>query len=781
MDSGKIANMLLYAPYVGVYEVCDRIRKSLTMEEFFKKDGCYVEPDFDRRRQEIDESPTDNIRGDDVPLYVSEMREALRAGKRNYLFLLNWLKNSGDGVFTLLGDAGTGKTTFLHHLQCTHKEFQWRILDLKQSIAVIPVINRRIILKERDFASLHGKILSSIILEIRNFLFAKSADGNNDHAKSRENLQFLLRRYEERIADWTPVKEYAALYEQLQTVSYQKGDLRSDRTYCEDCASIFTEYFTAHCTGLQRDRDTEAQALDCALAHLLIVLKCMRDESGKKVVIAFDNIERFIGADEIYNKELTDFLHDMRGICDTYRNMYMNEASNINRFSRKYQFIVSMRNTTVRNHTPAESTDFKRHAIDLSSWFSIDEIFQAKLNWYKSKDISVIAEHAQNHIQFILEDFGAGSNGVLRGLRPKLDLIFNHDKRNIITILTDLFDSEHPTRHISTIDHFYSLMKTYTAMGNKGKDLAACARLAYRSIVWRCILERLHHGALINNIIYNHTTQNGEIADMNYIWKILTVLHNHSLANGGRETEVSGTERYMPFLDLFKNIYNEHGDIETRFYEDDYAGERDRLSRLLFYMNSYDIEKNNLFQFIDIQYNVDHANRVHLNNNEDLRELFMRAKNEAEKPKIRITTAGKAYLGYVAPSFEFISCIANKVPLLAYLPTEEELRTRSVSEQRCMPVIDDTLDEMNRYIEDVQPQTSHMQLLYRRTAGEKGLTFAERMNNSAFGCLVNFCDCIRRLVPVSDETAKNTKEELIRQISKKANDLTKDRSAKTDK
>lgn len=86
-------------------------------------------------------------------------------------------------------------------------------------------------------------------------------------------------------------------------------------------------------------------------------------------------------------------------------------------------------------------------------------------------------------------------------------------------------------------------------------------------------------------------TQSGEIADMNYIWKILTVLHNHSLANGGRKMEVSGTERYMPFLDL--------------------------------------------------QYNVDHANRVHLNDKEDLLKLFMWAKDEAEQPKIRITTAAK--------------------------------------------------------------------------------------------------------------------------------------------
>ncbi len=250
------------------------------------------------------------------------------------------------------------------------------------------------------FYSFHGKVLSSIFLEIQDLLFVNKKE-KNAHSRNREKIQSLIQCYENQIVNDVPLEEYAELYIQLAKIEIHENDKIKDLNYCKACAKVITKYFEEKCFNATRNRDTAALALRCALTHLLILLKCFYCKNNKKIIV-FDNIERFIGADEVYNKELTDFLNDMRSFCDNYREEYTHSESNTNLFSRKYQFIISMRNTTVRNYTPAESTDPKRHIIDLSNWFSIGEIIQKKLEWYDKEGIEVINDKSQERLKYFL-------------------------------------------------------------------------------------------------------------------------------------------------------------------------------------------------------------------------------------------------------------------------------------------------------------------------------------------------------------------------------------------
>ncbi|MEH2955578.1 hypothetical protein VV089_21825 [Candidatus Merdisoma sp. JLR.KK011] len=45
MALGKTADILMYAPFVSVFEVPDRIRKELTMDEFFKEKNICIQKD----------------------------------------------------------------------------------------------------------------------------------------------------------------------------------------------------------------------------------------------------------------------------------------------------------------------------------------------------------------------------------------------------------------------------------------------------------------------------------------------------------------------------------------------------------------------------------------------------------------------------------------------------------------------------------------------------------------------------------------------------------------
>lgn len=767
MPLGKTTDMLMYTPFVGVYEVPETIKKALTAEEFFKEDGCYVQPNFEKQIEKVYKSATDEVTGDDWPLTLREIVEALRSGKRHRELFSNWIDTSGDGFFTILGDAGTGKSTYLHHLKWNRREVKWCILDIKKAISNIEVGEDHIEVPRDAFVTLHGKVIASIIQEILRILFTRQKDGRLFHEKNRKTIQILLERYEDRIADLTPPKEYSILYRQLEEVQFDNEDRHSDRNYCMACASTICEYFNALCVSMTQRRDAEAKALRCALTHLLIVARSFEDD-GRKVIFAFDNIERFIGSDEIYNKELTRFLYDLRGYCDQNREKFSDVEHNINLFSQKYQFVICMRNTTVRNHIPAEITDFKRHIADLSSWFPVDDIICSKLQWYDKHGINVIDEKSKQHLEYVLCDLGVSKANVLYGLRPKFDLIFNYNKRLTIMFLVELFEETLRPDHFQMVDSLFEKRVQPVV-------ISSCAKFGYRSIIWRYLLDRMRDDNLFKKgVFFAHSTKNSRIVDTNYIWKILSVLHTALIENSGNETESSGIGGFVPFLELVRGIYNDCDNLKIKFFEDCYREERKRIARLLFYMNCYNPSDNNWFQLIDIQFNVDNAHRVHIEKWEDFEKLISNGQEMIDKLGVRITTAGKAYLGYVATSFEFFSCLAEKQPLVCCLPTKDELRNKPIDQYRCIQIIRSTIANIKLCIQDAEHQKDNPHLLYMRTAKSAPLTFKKRLVNCVSGFLSNFSDFVVRLSTIDDEKDKKKLDELAELISLETNAFTKE-------
>lgn len=192
MPLGKIADILMYAPFVSVYGVPDAIHNKLTNDAFLGENGCYISPNFDKKRDTIirgsNRVETVDMTGDDCPVNVSELLEALDQGKRDQAELDRWLETNSDGVFKILGDAGTGKSTFLHFLKWSRKDILWHILDLKKAAPEIKIYGSSINIPHEYFVSLHGKVLSTIILEIRDFLFDK-AKGKDSFVQCRKNCK----------------------------------------------------------------------------------------------------------------------------------------------------------------------------------------------------------------------------------------------------------------------------------------------------------------------------------------------------------------------------------------------------------------------------------------------------------------------------------------------------------------------------------------------------------------------------------------------------------------
>ncbi len=67
---------------------------------------------------------------------------------------LDWINGSGDGIYLLRGDAGTGKTTYAHYLKWKYTSTDWKILDIRRATERINLVGQRI--KSQNFYSLHG-------------------------------------------------------------------------------------------------------------------------------------------------------------------------------------------------------------------------------------------------------------------------------------------------------------------------------------------------------------------------------------------------------------------------------------------------------------------------------------------------------------------------------------------------------------------------------------------------------------------------------------------------
>lgn len=743
MPLNEISNLLLYVPFTQEYEVPFEVHQKLTKEEFFRH--CFVKPDFEEKIKEIKALKQTEIDENAYPMSKGEMINALKNEITERDRFKHWLHTSGEGIYCILGDAGTGKTTYLHYLQWNDKQSLWEIIDIQKANQTISLWNDKIDFPK--FSTLHGKAISSILIDFLDMIFIKGDDSTYQVETCYQNIKRLLREYRKIILPYNPLRDYQWLYDRLSAIRIWIPSQRNKRKYCEHCAHIMADYFTKYCADACTDVDSTRNALFCALIHLLIAFRCLREH--KKTLVVIDNLERYIGVDEIYNDELITFVSNLRAFSDQFGARYKNQNININKFAANYQFIVSMRNTSVRNFTPQQNADFFEHSIDLSDWFPISEIIRLKVNWYHNNHITLDKEDRMDQLLYILEDIGLTKSNTIRGLRPKLSLIFNYNKRLIVDYLMDVFTFDNN-------ESFIRLSNRFKDADTKIGKSARLARFAYRSIIWRLTLNKLREGGLFTNIFASNSSPESQNTEIEYVRKLLIMLSNYSLANG---------KSYMPFSELMQNFFDEQGRLVTWFYKDNYALKRKLIARALYHMNYYNRRDNNWFQFLDIQYNVAAYNGKRLTSFDSLLSLIEDSQNAPDNINIRITNAGKAYLGYMVQIFEFVSCMNKQNdPLLACIPTAEELAIEDLSSLPCIKVIAETLQDATEYVRLAIADTNNPALYYKKRTNDRGTLYATRLINSHTGYLSNFCECIDNFIVSTDSTTAANKRRLVSMI-----------------
>lgn len=714
-------NKLLYVPFNDDYKVEDYIKNLLTEDEFFTY--CFVGPEVDAevdkliKKKDSEGGKDNNIEIEDfeINLELEELARRLHRQREEWTALRTWISGKQPHIYCIRGDAGTGKSTLLHYLKYSYKgePIYWNIVDIQNATAEISVLNLRISIP--DFHTLYAKATSALLINLIHEIFPMNNSKKYLLSEAVTITSQLVKNYTEKYDGYFPREEVQNFFSGLNT----SGD--SDKEVCIQNAS----HIQCWAENIIRS-NLLPNAFAIILELYIYFVICIGNTDHH--IIALDNFERFIGVDEIYNAQLTEFVTQLRS---TQRSIYTNNHL-------PFQLAIFMRNTSVRMFSSEQANELFPHTLDLSSWFDASVVLKKKLEWYADKSISVKGTDA---LFTILNDIGICGD-TLRGLHYKISMLLNYNKRLVILFLLDVIAFSINEKYISKYLYYWNECEQLKPSLNK---------FAARSIMFRLILNSLRRDGFFTNIIEQcGTSHSGDCfsSGTGCARKILTILYHHYLLN---PNTVEYT--YMELDQLVSQLYIADGDPMACLLDSSNSEKLDMVAQILYYMNYYDGRHENWLQFIDIQYNHTNRENIIMTDHSSLKEYIL---NNYQNIRIRITNAGIAYMYYVVSSFEFFACksITKKhhseffgnidiPPLLCSIPTEDEIRNNDVSTLTCIKTITVVMNEALQCIEGLNNSTNPVPFRLKQNTSPK--SHQERIVNAHRGFIDNFMECLEHL------------------------------------
>lgn len=682
--SSKIANLLLITPYDNRANVADSILEKMSEEEFCNH--CYSKPKFSRKTPFVPES--DNYTDDDYRISTEDLERQRYNQTRSYENFNTWLSSfKNSTVYTINGNAGTGKTTFINHERYTNKSIEWIIMDIYRAPSHIEWISD-ISTDIKSFNKAAAKVYGCLLNKIQHLIFRQTDDdGLFSIDKTYKKLCSLSSNYKNKWSKYYPSGK--TLMDNI--VKILDNEEATDVQKVIKCAESFKKYFS-------EDFGPEATGTTKALNFLLLSIICETQNTFKKHIIVFDNFERFIGKNEIYNLDVDKirlFLNDYI--------MRINDAPNI--FKEKFKFAMAVRDSTARMcRVTIHAADTEPNNLDLNNWFDVENIIQLKKEWCKKENILI---DNVDLIEQIIGDIRTCQDKTVTGLKLMLDPLFNNNKRLLIDFMGRIIELP---QNSDLIDKYKSLWS----------DDTQYSRFAARSIIRGLVLYSIEQEG---DHLFKHLksySDNRNINGLGEARKILTILYNHI---------ENGEENEMSIASLLSILFNKK-DVQNYWLDPKNSSQTKTISEILFYMNSYNRRENDWIQFVDIQYkNVSSLtdDSISVNNEDQLKEFFDKNMSNCT---IHLMPAGRVYLESIVASFEFFSLryLQHYKPLFSLIPTPSEIeKCKNVTDLQCYITINRVANYALKCIRTLKSGEDFIQLV--RKNKDTGIWHRSRIKN----------------------------------------------------
>lgn len=726
MNAETIMSKLLFVPFSEDCKIEQEIKDILTENRFFDEDsGCFIPPDFEAQQVELFNQNNSSCHNFLWDISVKETSKRLTEKINTREAFYNWINSGQRFLYGMVGDAGTGKSTYVHYLKYKFSQKKWDILDVQETTDEVSFLGHRV--KIHNFHTLYSKAISAMLSNISNTIFPKNVE--NAVEQSLKNIICFVERFTKlEEENYYPI-EIENIFQQIADILNDQDmdrldTIRLKKDFCNSIAENFVQQLQKI---LEQKKDSKSIFRD--VFRLFVHFIYFWDNSIYHV-IAIDNIETMIGTDEIHNGQITEFV-------SAFRNIQGAVAGNNEDINRKYRLLLIMRHTTLRMLSPLQAAEFREHSIDLSDWFDAGQIIQKKIRWYRKNNI-VIPD--LENLSDVFSDMTVHDN-IYRGLYYKISMLFNYNKRIIIEFLSNIFSNVLYEKYIALYNIFWKK--------NDAAIQPSTSTFAARSIMYRLVLDELRQDGFFKQISVQRNI--GRRSSLSYARMILTVLHEHKL------TLLADADQYLPLSLLIEKCYGDSENPKEEFLRDE--SHRDQIIQVLFWMNYYNSRRNNWLQFIDIQYDIDQSNNVFAGREERLKELII---DHFDNISLRITTAGCAYLYFIVYYFEYFACKSYNTetrkmefdnndipPLLTTIPSADELRSLSDSNigkmicVKCMKVVAFEAINCMAVMQDNARSERAFSTLFRRNLDEPGISHSQSIVRSQCGYLDNFFGCVK--------------------------------------
>lgn len=625
--TSTIANKLLVTPFDDKCVIPQEISESLTPEEFCKH--CYSKPQFEK---EFTQCTGEELRDDsnDITTNLYELSNQRHQQKMAFENFNLWLNNfEADKVYTINGNAGTGKTTFINYMKYNEKNVKWLILDIhlaRSFDAWFADIRTDV----DHFEKAQSKVYACIMNIIWELLFqGLDEDENYSLSVVYNNLRKLTDNFKKRLA---------SVYPPGYTLLVELCRFFNDNGNMEEIVQNSAGEFKKHIDG---KTGSNGEGIISALDILLLVLSCLSDDPNEKYIILFDNFERFIAKDELYNKDV-----------DIIRRLLSSYINGINQkgkpYRKHFKFVMAVRDSTARMcGVRLQASDSEPNNLDIGKWYDTQNIIALKKKWYVDNKMAI---EGTDLVEQIIGDSRVCMDQTITGLQLFIGPLFNDNKRLIIDFIGSMVELPKNASNIAVYQKLW-------------EEDSPLSRFAARSVIRGMILNELEEKP---DKLFEHLKTYSTLHDNNGIGdarKILTILFNHI-------GEYNNDD--MPLTEILKQLFGRL-DIETAWNKKEYIQKKESISEILFYMNSYNRRENDWIQFIDIQFkgeNQETRDDIIVENPTKLLEILS---ENMKNCTIHLMPAGRAYLQYIVASFDFFSLryIKNYTPLFTLVPTPE--------------------------------------------------------------------------------------------------------------
>lgn len=700
--TSRIANELLVTPFDDKSVVSEEISNRLTEEEFCNH--CYTHPKFEQNSQtyESEETKENDI---DSPTNFDEYQNQIHQQKVSYDNFELWLNNfENSKVYTINGNAGTGKTTFINYKRINEKNNKWIILDVHLARSFDEWFSD-IRTDISHFEQAQSKVYGSIMNKLWELLF-QGVDKEDNYSPQivSDNLIKLTKNYKRNFASRYPSGK--KILNALCEVFEKETD---NVVQVEKSAEIFKTYIDGK-IGI------EGNEIIDILNIFILVLRCLSDNKNERFIIFFDNFERFIAKDELYNRDVDK----IRLLLTSYTKA-ISQKGNCHRGFIK--FALAVRDSTARMcGVRLHASDAEAYNLDLGKWYDTQEIISSKKKWYMDNQIPI---EGFDIVEQIIGDLRMCSDHTITGLKLLIDPLFNNNKRLIIDFIGSMVELPGNSTNIKTYQYFWS-------------ENTSNSRFVARSIIRGMILNELEEKP---DKLFEHLRTYSTKSSINGVGearKILTILYNNIY---------KGNENEMQMTSLLSELFGV-SDIESVWSDKRYKKKVKSISEILYYMNSYNRRENDWIQFIDLQFQKSSCDIVV----EDADKLEEVLKNNMKNCMVHLMPAGKAYLLYIVASFEFFSLryTKNYAPLFTLIPTPDEIKEKnSVKELPCYEKIECVVKFALKCIETLKNGEDSIKLYIGNS--KDGIYHYTRIINQHKAYIESFNTYIRNQYCNSDE------------------------------